>query len=132
MADPTDVLSRFLFQTNHFSRAENRAFPDAFMPPPDLQLSTFFTTGMPPIEIWQIGRHALASHPRPRLYGHADIDVGSIHSQKLKAFRDDDPDRHVNVMGWPSYSDGKDLIKSIAQELARGSRLVLLPTPIAK
>lgn len=102
------------------------------MPPQDLRLSTFLTTGMPPDAILQIGRDAFASRLPSRLYGHADIDVSSVHSQKLKAFRDDDPDRHVNVVGWPSYSDGKDLVKSIAQELARSSRLTLLPIPITK
>ena len=130
--DPADVLSRFLFQKGHFKRAENRAVPEAFMPPMDLQLSTFLTTGMAAANIWDVGKEVLASHPQPRLYGRADMDVGAVHSQKLKAVRDDNPDRHVSVVGWPTYSNGKDLIKIIAQELARSSRLTLLATPASK
>lgn len=130
--DPADVLSRFLFQSNHFKQTENRAMPEAFMPPADLQLSVFLTTGMTAQNIWDIGKEALALHPRPRLYGRADLDVGTVRSQKLKAVRDDHPARHVNVRGWPAYSDGKDLIKSIAQELARRSRLTLLAPPLSK
>lgn len=133
LVDPADVLSRFLFHKNHFKRLETRARPEAFMPPPhDLQLSTFLTTGMTPSRTWQLGKDVLAFHPQPQLHGRADIDVRSVQSQKLKAIRDDNPDRHVNVVGWPSYSDEKDRVKSIAQELARGSRLTLLPTPITK
>ena len=115
--DPADVLSRFLFQQRHFKRAENRAVPEAFMPPTDLQLSTFLTTGMVAANIWDLGKEALTSHPQPRLYGRADLDVGAVQEQKLKALRDDNPDRHVSVVGWPTYSNGKDLIKIIAQEL---------------
>ena len=102
------------------------------MPPTDLQLSTFLTTGMAAANVWDLGREALASHPQPRIYGRADVHVGAVQSQKLKALRDDNPDRHVSVIGWPTYSNGKDLIKIIAQELARSSRLTLLTTPIPK
>jgi len=130
--DPADVLSRFLFQQRHFKRAENRAVPEAFMPPTDLQLSTFLTTGMVAANIWDLGKEALTSHPQPRLYGRADLDVGAVQEQKLKALRDDNPDRHVSVVGWPTYSNGKDLIKIIAQELARSSRLTLLASPASK
>ena len=130
--DPADVLSRFLFQKGYFKRAENRAVQAAFMPPTDLQLSTFLTTGMAAANIWDLGKEALASHPPPRLYGRADVDVGAVQSQKLKALRDDNPDRHVSVVGWPTYSDGKDRIKIIAQELARSSRLTLLAAPHSK
>lgn len=132
LVDPADVLSRFLFHKNHFKRLETQARPEAFMPPQDLRLSTFLTTGMTAAETWQMGKDVLAFHPQPRLHGRADIDVLSVQSQKLKAIRDDNPDRHVSVVGWPSYSDEKDRVKSIAQELARQSRLTLLPTPITK
>jgi len=102
------------------------------MPPTDLQLSTFLTTGLAAASVWNIGRETLASHPQPRLYGRADLGVRAVQTQKLKALRDDNPDRHVSIVGWPSYSNGKDLLKIIAQELARSSRLTLLDTPISK
>jgi hypothetical protein len=102
------------------------------MPPPDLQLSVYLITDMSADDIWGVEKGVLTQHPKPRLYGRADINVGVVHAQKLKAFRDDDPPRHVNVVGWPSYSDGKDLLKSIAQELARAASLTLLSTPLSK
>lgn len=132
MNDPGDMLARFLLQKSHFKRTENRATPEAFMPPPDLKLSVYVVTDLPDTAAWDLGRDVLNQHPQPRLYGKADINVGAVHTQQLKAFRDDDPPRHVNVVGWPSYSDGKDLLKSIAQELARSASLSLLPTPFSK
>ena len=62
----------------------------------------------------------------------AEVDIRTVHTQKLKALRDDDPPRHVNVVGWPSYVEGKDLVKSIAQELARNASLTLLSVPLSK
>ena len=130
--DRDDVLARFLLQKNHFKRAENRATPDAFMPPPDLQLSVYQITNVPEDKVWALGRAVLKEHPQPRLYGRADVRVGAVHEQKLKALQDDDPPRHVNVVGWPSYADGKDLLKSIAQQLAQSAKLDLLVTPLSK
>lgn len=132
LTDLSDILARFLLQRSHFKREENRATPEAFMPPPDLQLSVYRITGVPSDGVWTLATHVLAQHPQPRLYGRADINLRAVHLQKLKAFQDDDPPRHVNVMGWPSYSDGKSVLKSIAQELARGASLTLLPTPLSK
>jgi hypothetical protein len=126
------VLARFLLQKNHFKRQENRATPDAFMPPPDLRLSVFLVSRLTEGEVWTLGAGVLNQHPQPRLYGRADIRVAIVQNHKLKALRDNDPPRHVNVVGWPSYADGKALIKSLAQELARAAKLNLLPTPLSK
>lgn len=130
--DPGDILARFLLQKSHFKRSENRPTPEAFMPPTDLKLSVYVVTDLSDTAVWDLGRGVLSQHPQPRLYGRADVTVGAVHDQKLKAFRDDDPPRHVNVVGWPSYSDRKDLLKSIAQELASGASLTLLSTPVLK
>ena len=127
-----DLLGRFLLQKNHFKKAEGRATAEGFMPPPDLQLSVFLITSLSASEIWAVGKQVLDQHPQPRLYGRADVHVAVIRGHKLKALRDDQPPRHVTVTGWPSYADGKDLIKSIAQELARASTLTLLPAPMTK
>ncbi len=132
LKDPDDLLARFLLQKSHFKRTENRATPEAFMPPPDLKLSVYQITNISDIEIWTLGQNVLQQHPQPRLYGKADVHVRAVHRQKLKAVRDDDPPRHVNVTGWPSYGTGKDLIKSMAQELARASTLNLLVAPMSK
>jgi hypothetical protein len=132
LKDPDDLLARFLLQKNHFKRAGNRPIPEAFMPPLDLKLSVYQITNLPEMDIWTLGRGVLREHPQPRLYGRADVRVGVVHDQKLKAIRDDNPPRHVNVVGWPNYADGKDLMKSLAQQLAKSAQLHLLGTPLSK
>lgn len=102
------------------------------MPPPDLKLSVYLVTNLPENEVWTLGKSVLDQHPQPRLYGKADVRVEAVQEQELKAFRDDDPPRHVNVVGWPSYADGKDLLKSLAQQLAKSAKLTLLATPLSK
>jgi hypothetical protein len=132
LTEPDDLLARFLLQKSHFKKAENRATAEAFMPPLDLKLSVYLVTSLSTPEIWMLGKGVLDEHRQPRLYGRADVRVAAVQGQKLKAIRDDDPPRHVNVTGWPSYVDGKDLLKSIAQELARASTLNLLASPLTK
>jgi hypothetical protein len=132
LKNPDDLLARFLCQKSHFKRTQNRATPEAFMPPPDLNLSVYQITSLPEDEIWTLGRNVLQVHPQPRLYGRADVRVEAVQEQKLKAIRDDDPPRHVNVVGWPNYADGKDLMKSLAQQLAKSAKLYLLATPLSK
>jgi hypothetical protein len=132
LTNADEVLARFLLQKNHFKKAANRATPEAFMPPPDLKLSVYLVTDLAETEISTLGKSVLHEHPQPRLYGRANIRVGIVQDQKLKAFRDDDPPRHVNVIGWPSYADGKDLIKSISQQLAKSAKVNILATPLTK
>jgi len=102
------------------------------MPPPDLKLSVYQITNLLDDEIWALGGNVLEQHPQPRLYGRADVPVEAVQNQKLKAIRDDDPPRHVNVVGWPNYADGKDLMKSLAQQLAKSAKLNLLTAPLSK
>jgi hypothetical protein len=78
LTDPDDLLSRFLFQSGHFK--SGRATPDAFMPPPDLQLSTFFTRDIINEAILAIGKEVLSTHTRDKLYGRAEFRVQAVWS----------------------------------------------------
>ncbi|HEV8345669.1 MAG TPA: hypothetical protein VGQ16_03790 [Vicinamibacterales bacterium] len=87
------------------------------MPPPDRQLSTFQITHLAELVIWDIGRDVLRESPQPRLYGRADIEVGSVIAAGLIVLRDDSPRYHVNITGWPAMRDDdaeKSAIKSSA------------------
>jgi hypothetical protein len=125
-----ELLSRFLMQSKHFKKTGTLVTADAFMPPLDLELSTFLTTGLPDEEVWKLGLLVLEERRSSKLYGRADIDVGVVLAAKLKARFDNEPPRHVSVIGWPSYSEGKDFIKSQAQQLARACSLRLLQAPL--
>ena len=56
------------------------------MPPLDLQLSVYLVTDMSADATWDLGKHVLAEHPRPRLYGRADIDVRTFTHRSSKHF----------------------------------------------
>jgi hypothetical protein len=77
------------------------------MPPPDLELSTFVIDGLQTGDIWRIGRGVLEQSraARGRLYGRADIKIGHVTSVGLSAVRDDDPERHVKIVGWDQSTD---------------------------
>lgn len=100
------------------------------MPPEDNRLSTSIVTDLAEADILEIGKVALRKHRQGRLYGRAEVDLRAILSQGLKAYRDDRPARHVNVVGWPPHDKAK--VKSIAIELSSHASLKLLPTPIAR
>ncbi len=92
----------------------------------------YLVTGLAQTNIRSVGQAVLAELPQPRLYGRADITVEDIRRHKLTPLRDDDPPRHVNVTGWPSYETGKALIKhgagvgtSIDVESPRGAHVEL-------
>src|SRR5947207_667695 len=83
LTDPQDVLARYLFQSNQFHTGRNEALFQAFMPPPDLQLSTFHINGLAEPEILQIGRSVLTETTRPtaKLYGRADLKIEYVIAQ---------------------------------------------------
>ena len=138
--DDADVLSRFIMQERHYRKSalddvKGGARPEAFMPPPDQKLSTFLTTGVIAAEIWSIGRSVLQTGSRSTMYGRADLSVAVIRENGLRAMRDDHPERHVNVTGWPTLTDKdaeKSAIKSVAQELAAQAILRLLSPPFSR
>lgn len=134
LTDREDVLARYLFQKGHFRADRDEVRFQAFMPPPDFKLSTFHINRLSESDILQIGRSVLAETVRQdaTLYGHAELRVEFVRAQKLKAIRDDDPQRHTNVVGWPDDPMDKSTVKNIAQELASKAQLRLLPIPLTK
>ena len=56
------------------------------------------------------------------LHGRADIQLDSFLDADLQIEPDNEPPRHANIIGWP---DEKEKQKSIAQELAARSSLIL-------
>jgi hypothetical protein len=89
------------------------------MPPRDLKLSTFVTTGLEPSEIWELGDQAIVGRST---YGSADIEAQAVASEGLGIERDDSPPRHANIVGWPREKDAQ---KEIAQSLAAAATLRL-------
>lgn len=130
LTDQNDELTRYLFSSSEYRRSPDRPKERAFMPPPDGNFSVFITNDLPEGEIWDIGITVLRGRSPRRLHGRADIRLGAILAQELRGIRDDRPERHVTVVGWPPAAE-KERVKSIAQQLANAASAVLLDEPLA-
>jgi hypothetical protein len=135
----SEVVSRLLYTTNHFSRPRNRPKPAAFDPSPYKELSTIHTTGLSHAAVWEVAVGALGDRPgRDQIHARADVPVDELLERKLRAVRDDDPfTRHTLVLGWPEVADPnqrKEQWKEICLSLSQCPRvhLVIPPSPITR
>jgi hypothetical protein len=75
-------------------------------------------------EIWELGQINVAVPRSKTLYGHAELFTVDVVSQGLTVSRSEPPERHCDVVDWPTEKEER---MSVAQELARVARLVLKP-----
>jgi len=108
---PSDQLSRFLTQSNHFRRTDNTVTHKAFMPPLDLKLSVFQTRDLDEPVVWALGEGGSRN-----LYGRATITVSAVSDTGLTLDPDNDPPRHANITGWPQKSEQKLLALKLAEK----------------
>lgn len=118
-----DELSRFLFQSNEFSREKRIVKRLAFMPARDGTTSVYHTTGLLPNEIVDIARTHVTPYRGKPAYGWAEIQVQSVREIGLKTDFNNEPPRHVNITNWPVE---KDRQMSLAQQLAAAASLWLV------
>ena len=111
----SDPLTRFLTQSDHYSREQNRVKERAFLPPADLKLSIFQIKQLDEIEIWKLCQ-------RSTFHGRGDFVVSAVLKVDLKVDPDDDPPRHANIIGWPYEKSAQKLL---AIELAAEATLTL-------
>lgn len=122
-ADPSEDLTKFIFNRSQFSPSNSRVKYSVFMPPSNRRLSVFRILGLSPNEMWAIGetvgsQRALPLSPLAR----ADIKASSVTDAGLEINADDIPPRHANIVGWP---EDDSAIKLKAIELAEKAQLHL-------
>ena len=101
----------------------NEVKPNAFFPPPNLQLSVYRIDGLTPDKIWGIGKHVVCSMAEPRnLHGVANVKARVVEREKLKIMPDKLPSRHADIINWPS-EEARQL--SITQRIAAEADLIL-------
>src|SRR6266568_4343809 len=118
---PTELLARFIFQKNHFSRQNNRVKYNAFLPNPDGETSVFRTDGFADHEIWQTGEQ-VGFQRTQTLYGRGDIRTDKVVEAGLNVQPTEPPKHHANIIDWPVDKSER---MSKAQQLAAHARLVL-------
>jgi hypothetical protein len=129
MIDPNDVpdvesnetLARFVLFGSHVRRDQTlRA--DAFVPPPNLQLSVTRHRSATEQELLDVG-NAVAEVRQRILYGRGDVLALACEQLNLKTVAapiEGNPN-HADICGWP---DEKPAQKIIAQDLAASSTFV--------
>jgi len=123
-----EQLARFIVFSGWIRRSDQTVKQDAFIPPPDLELSVTRHKNLSEQELWRIGQSVADSRPA-KLHGRADIRAVNVRQQALDVEPNPAPGNpnHANVIGWPV---DKPAQKIIAQELAAKARF--LPTPQPK
>ena len=116
---PNSQLARFVLSDGRVSHG--RANHRAFMPPPDLELSMFNIDDLDTSGVWAIGNEIRLEQQKSTLYGRADLVTRMATASGVQAIRDDQPLRHVVLVGWPANKADQ---KAIAQKLAASSTWV--------
>lgn len=111
----SELLSRFILQTNWFSSSENRVKYAAFLPNKNGETSVFRTSGITNDDIWGIGDLEVSIKRGKPILGRADIRTNDVISKDLKVVLREPPLRHANIIGWP---DERSKQKLIAIELS--------------
>lgn len=110
-----EQLARFVL-FKRWVRQAGTIKPDAFIPPPDLNLSVTRHAALSHEQLWARGRSVAELRGKP-LNGRADVSVNSVRRTKLDAIRhpvDGNPE-HAHIVEWPT---DKPMQKSMAQQLA--------------
>jgi len=131
--EPDEELARFIFSSRHLRTSDNTIKPDAFLPPPDAELSVTRHRDASESELWSAGR-AVAESRQRTLYGRGDVVADVFLERGLELHADpiighanlpDNPN-HANVTGWPTDDRARQLL--LALEIAAQANLVLEPS----
>lgn len=115
------TLSRFIFESRHFSRERERVKPSAFLPSPnDLETSVLGIDNLTESEIWISGDEVAGATRGRSSLARADIKSSAIAEVHLTLHSDPPPLRHMVLRGWPV---AKDEQKAIALDLSLRSLL---------
>lgn len=116
LISPTETLSRFILQKNWYRPSNNSVKHAAFMPNPNNgETSVFRISGITNEEIWDIGDREVAPKIGKPILGRADINASNVTATGLKVIPNEPPERHADIVDWPSERSEQ---KMIALELA--------------
>ena len=122
--EDNEMLSRYIVY-KRWVRNDKTVRQDAFMPPPNLQLSVTRQLGLDDDDIWSFGKLAVLPSGRT-LYGRADIKTIQVRKQSLNVQPAPDLNNpnHAHIVNWPT---NKDEQKMQAMELASVSMFLACP-----
>jgi len=116
-----EMLARFVM-VRRWIRQDNTVRSDAFIPPPDLNLSVTRHGTLSEHELWQRGHRVAEQRDKP-LYGRADVSAMHVRDANLDAIEYplyENPE-HAHITGWPTEKSAQ---KAAAQQLAASAQYV--------
>lgn len=121
-----ETVARYIVYSRHVRSSNQTVKPDAFIPPPNRELSVTRHHLATDAQLWHIGEQ-VASVGGLTLHGRADLLVRVIRGQSLEITPDPVPDNpnHANVTKWPAEKPAQ---KIIAAELTKESVFRACPT----
>lgn len=127
--DSQEMTARFVVSKSHFNKQTLTLKANAFVPPPNRELSVTRLVKITEDEIWAVGKSVAAAR-KQTLRGRGDVLVATYLDQKLEVIPDpvDNNPNHANVTGWPS-ADDKAMQVMIAKEIAAVAKFVETPEP---
>jgi len=124
------TAARFLTQTGHFSRTNNKVKRPAFMPAAkDNKASIFDIENQTSAEVEECGRSHVLGPAVPKLYGFGKFHTDSVLSAGLMIEKAEPPPRHANIVNWPP-PDEKEKQILIALQIADTADLCLFDSII--
>ena len=126
---PSEVTSRYIRQTGHYTASTGRVKPGAFHPTAsNHKTSVFRVQGLTERQIWSLGDVYVALPSGNELRARAELSVEQIAGVGLRVESSEPPPRHANIVDWPGE---KHEWMSRAQELAAVATLRLRFTQTA-
>jgi hypothetical protein len=127
---PSEILSRFVIQTNWYKPSDNCVRYAAFMPnPKNGETSVFRISGISERDIWKIGDREVGVLRNKPVLGRADIGASFIYTKGLKVVPSEPPVRHANIVGWPEEKSEQTLIAlQLAAEAIFHKKPIIDPT----
>jgi hypothetical protein len=108
---PSEVLSRFIMQTNWYRLSDNRVRYAAFMPnPKNGETSVYRISGISDREVWEIGDREVGLRRDKPILGRADIGASFVITKGLNVVPSEPPIRHANIIGWPEQKSEQRLV----------------------
>jgi hypothetical protein len=115
------AFTRFIFESRHFSRENNRVKPAAFIPWPRFETSVAYIEKIDTNSIWTLGDGIGNLNRGLPALARGDFDEQELGAARLTVQIAEPPPRHWHLIGWDRGS--KDVQKSQGLELATVTEL---------
>ncbi len=119
---PGEPLTRYVYSTSHFSISSDRVKAGAFMPDSKGKTSVFRVSGLLRGYIRDTLAMTARQDKEAKCAGH--FHVRDVLAVKLRLDPNNIPERHANIVSWPSEKEEQ---KTLAQELASSAEFELYP-----